>query len=188
MEETERDVLDLLTEQHRVVRDLMSTIATGPSSERAEPFEMLARLLAVHETAEEEVVHPRIRRIGDTASDLVQTRLDEESASKKVLADLEKMDPTSSEFELAFLSFQQDVEFHAENEESTIFPLLMADADVEERTRLGSMFVAAEVFAPTHAHRMAPDSALGNMLVGPPIAVFDRVRDAIKDRRQQRSS
>ena len=184
MDESERDVLDLLTEQHTVVRDLMRTIATCPSSERAEPFEMLARLLAVHETAEEEVVHPRIRRIGESASDLVQARLDEESASKKVLADLEKMDPASSEFELAFLGFQQDVELHAENEESMTFPLLMADADLEERTRLGSMFVAAEVFAPTHAHRMAPDSALGNMLVGPPIAVFDRVRDAIKDRRR----
>jgi hemerythrin superfamily protein len=184
MEEAERDVLDLLIEQHEVVRELLSTIATCPSSERAEPFEMLARLLAVHETAEEEVVHPRVRGIDDAAKALVQSRVDEESAAKKVLADLEKMDPASSEFELAFLKFQQDVEFHAENEESTIFPLLMADADLQERTRLGSMLVAAEVFAPTHAHRMAPDSALGNLLVGPPVAVFDRVRDAIKDRRR----
>jgi len=184
MEDAERDVLDLLIEQHQVVRELLSTIATCPSSERAEPFAMLARVLAVHETAEEEVVHPRVRRIDDAADALVQSRVDEESAAKKVLADLEKMDPASSEFELAFLKFQQDVEFHAENEESTIFPLLMADADLEERTRLGSMLVAAEVFAPTHAHRMAPDSALGNLLVGPPVAVFDRVRDAIKDRRR----
>jgi len=90
------------------------------------------------------------------------------------------MDVRSSDFELAFLAFQRDVEFHAESEESEIFPLLGTAADAEERRGLGSMLIAAEVFAPTRAHRLAPDSAVANMLVGPPIAVFDRVRDAIK--------
>jgi hypothetical protein len=40
----------------------------------------------------------------------------------------------------------------------------------------------AEKFAPTHAHRMAPESAVGNLLVGPFVAMVDRVRDAIRDR------
>jgi len=184
MADEQRDVIELLLDQHEVVKDLMSRIMTCPSDERAEPFEMLTRLLAVHETAEEEVVHPRIRRISESAAALVQERLDEESKAKKVLADLESMDVSSSDFELAFLAFQRDVEFHAESEESETFPLLATDADAEERKSLGAALVAAEVFAPTHAHRLAPESAVGNMLVGPPIAVFDRVRDAIKDRRR----
>jgi len=182
-EEKERDVLELLIEQHRIIRDLMARITTCPSAERAESFEMLVRLLSVHETAEEEVIHPRVRTISDAANVLVEARLDEESAAKKSLADLESMDPASSEFELAFLTFQRDVEFHAESEETETFPLLQAESDTSERKRLGAMLVAAEVFAPTHSHRFAPDSALGNLLVGPPIAVFDRVRDAIKDHR-----
>jgi len=143
MSDEQRDVIEILIDQHDVVRDLMSRIMICPSDERAEPFEMLARLLAVHETAEEEVVHPRIRRISDAADALVQDRLDEETAAKNILADLESMDVKSSDFELAFLAFQRDVEFHAESEETEVFPLLATAADADERRRLASMLIGA---------------------------------------------
>jgi len=45
------DIIELLIDQHDVVRDVMSRIMICPSDEREAPFEMLARLLAVHETA-----------------------------------------------------------------------------------------------------------------------------------------
>jgi hypothetical protein len=35
--------------------------------------------------------------------------------------------------------------------------------------------------APTHAHKMAPTSATGNVVLGPFVAMVDRVRDAIKE-------
>jgi hypothetical protein len=40
-------------------------------------------------------------------------------------------------------------------------------------------FVTAEMVAPTHAHRFAPESATGNLLLGPAVALFDRVRDML---------
>ena len=42
---------------------------------------------------------------------------------------------------------------------------------------------AAESTAPTRPHPNAPESAAA-VLAGPPLAVFDRVRDTIRDWRQ----
>jgi hypothetical protein len=39
----------------------------------------------------------------------------------------------------------------------------------------------AEGMAPTRPHKAAPESAVGNLLVGPFVAMVDRVRDAFAD-------
>jgi hypothetical protein len=39
----------------------------------------------------------------------------------------------------------------------------------------------AEALAPTHPHPRGPDSALGNIAVGPMVAVGDRTRDALRN-------
>jgi hypothetical protein len=44
---------------------------------------------------------------------------------------------------------------------------------------------AAEAAAPTRPHPNAPESAVGNVLAGPPIAVFDRARDAVREWREK---
>jgi hypothetical protein len=48
----------------------------------------------------------------------------------------------------------------------------------------GALKAAAKV-APTRPHADAPESAVGNMLAGPPMALFDRVRDAVEDWRRK---
>lgn len=40
---------------------------------------------------------------------------------------------------------------------------------------------AADAIAPTHPHESAPESATGNLLVGPFVAIVDRARDFIRD-------
>jgi hypothetical protein len=42
---------------------------------------------------------------------------------------------------------------------------------------------AAEAAAPTRPHPAAGESAAANMIMGPPLALFDRIRDAVRDRR-----
>jgi hypothetical protein len=39
---------------------------------------------------------------------------------------------------------------------------------------------AAEAAAPTRPHPAAGESAAANALAGPPLAVFDRIRDAVR--------
>ncbi|WIX76927.1 hypothetical protein QRX50_36725 [Amycolatopsis carbonis] len=51
---------------------------TAEDDQRRKAFRSLVRLLAVHETAEEEVVHPEIRDLEPAARPVVEARLGEE--------------------------------------------------------------------------------------------------------------
>jgi hemerythrin superfamily protein len=176
-----QDAVRFLTDQHELVRRLFEDVASTPGAGRREVFEPLVRLLAVHETAEEIVIYPAVRRAGDAGERVAEARLAEEDEAKKALAELERLDPTSAEFDKAFTAFRADVEAHADAEEREVFPLLEELKDAEELERMAGALRAAEAMAPTHPHKTAPESATGNLLVGPFVAMVDRVRDALRD-------
>jgi hemerythrin superfamily protein/uncharacterized membrane protein len=180
MSDNQQDAVEFLLTQHEQVRSLFATIGSATGETRREAFEPLVRLLAVHETAEEMVVYPALRAAGDEGNRIADARLAEEDEAKKVLSDLEKLDPSTDEFERLFAEFRTAVEAHAESEEREVFPLLRQTTDDEQLRRLASALTVAEGVAPTHPHKLAPESATGNMIVGPFVAIVDRVRDAIK--------
>lgn len=173
------DVVDLLLAQHERVKSLFTTLRNLRGQTAEEPFNELRRMLAVHETAEEEVVYPALRAAG--ADDIVQARLAEEAQAKDTLADLEKMGTSAPEFSGALAAFEKDVLAHAAAEEQEIFPRLRREFDADQRRQMTQAVRAAEAFAPTHAHKNAPVSATGNLIVGPFVALVDRVRDAIRE-------
>ena len=176
------DLVTLIRQQHDQVRSLMQEVKSAPAAGRKEQFEALARMLAVHETAEEMTVYPALQKMGDEGTRVAEARKNEEDEAKKVLANLEGLDCSSTEFEQAFEEFSGNVERHASSEEAEVLPLLM-ESDADGRREMARAFLLAEKMAPTHAHRMAPESAVGNMLVGPFVAMVDKVRDAIRDRK-----
>ena len=176
-----QDAVTFLIDQHNDVRNLFETVAGSTGEARKEAFEPLVRMLAVHETAEELVIYPAIKNAGDEGKRIADARLHEEDQAKKTLADLEKLDPSSSEFESLFTDFRAAVEAHAENEEREVFPLLEQVTDDAALDRMTAALKVAEGMAPTHPHKTAPESAIGNALVGPFVGMVDRVRDAIRD-------
>ncbi len=56
------DVVALLMRQHGDIRNLFDEVEATTGEERRDAFHRLVRLLAVHETAEVEVVHPFARK------------------------------------------------------------------------------------------------------------------------------
>ena len=138
------------------------------------------RLLAVHETAEEEVVYPAVRRAVDGGDDVADARVEEESRAKSVLSELENLGVDHPDFRSKLGAFKDLVLAHAENEEGEVFPKLRSSHSHDQLVTMGRAVKAAESFAPTHPHPHGPDSAAGNMAVGPFVAVADRVRDAIR--------
>lgn len=180
MPDTEHDAVKFLLTQHAEVRSLFTSVSAASGEARREAFAPLVRLLAVHETAEEMVVYPAVRNAGEEGDRIADARLVEEDEAKKLLADLEKLDPASPEFTEPFRQFRAAVEAHAEREEREVFPLLQRTVDDEQLGRMASSLQVAESVAPTHPHRLAPESAVGNMVAGPFVAIVDRVRDAIK--------
>ena len=176
-----QDVVELLGEQHQEVRRLFSQLEQAAGDARTEVFEQLVRLLAVHETAEEEVVYPAVRRMVDGGDGLADARTAEEGEAKDALAEMEKLGVDHRDFDSRLASLKQLVLTHAENEEQEVFPRLRESHSRDQLESMATGVRAAESFAPTHPHPHGPESAVGNLAVGPFVAVADRVRDAIRN-------
>ncbi len=179
-ESQNQDVVDLLREQHQEVRRLFSEVEQQSGDGRRDAFEQLVRLLAVHETAEEEVVYPAVRKMVDDGDRLADARTAEESEAKSALSELEKIDVEHADFDAKLDACKQLVLAHAENEEREVFPELRHSHSTEQLQSMAGGVRAAESLAPTHPHPRGPESAVGNIAVGPFVAVADRVRDAIR--------
>jgi hemerythrin superfamily protein len=174
-----QDVIEFLIEQHRQIRQLFDNVRTASGTDREAAFGELRRLLAVHETAEEEIVHPRARRELVDGDIVVDHRLQEERVAKHLLVDLEHIDTQSAEFIEKFAELEATVLAHAENEERDEFPRLTEELDPAQLRRMATAARLAESVAPTRPH---PSVELRgeHILVGPFAAMLDRARDAIR--------
>jgi hemerythrin-like domain-containing protein len=174
-----RDVVEFLKGQHNQIKDMFDDVlyASEPKA-REQAFVDLRHLLAVHETAEEMVIHPRARGELDNGDAVVDARLHEEHEAKQQLSELEGMDVDSQEFLDALKVFRDAVVEHAEREELEEFDLLQRELAPEELKRMTSAVRAAEAIAPTRPHP-GVESAKLNFAVGPFASIVDRARDVI---------
>ncbi|GAA0595260.1 hemerythrin domain-containing protein [Actinomadura livida] len=175
------DVIDLLRAQHGRIRDLFDEVMHSAGTERRDAFRELVRLLAVHETAEEEIVHPVARRLPG-GKGIVADRLAEERAAKELLSELHGMDTDDPAFLKSLDKLRMDVLSHARAEERYEFDRLRDQFSPTQLRGFAAAVRAAEAIAPTRPHP-GTESAAKNMLLGPPVAVLDRVRDMIRSAR-----
>ncbi|MEB4210037.1 hemerythrin domain-containing protein [Mycobacterium sp. 94-17] len=178
--ESPDEVVGFLKAQHNLIEDMFDQVlhATDPQA-REEPFATLRQLLAAHETAEEMVVHPRVRREDDDAGDaIVDARLNEEHDAKELLSAIEKLDITSERFIEEVTKLRDAVLEHARQEEEVEFPVLKRNVNDADLKRMGAAVRAAEAIAPTHPHP-GVESAKLNFALGPFASMLDRARDLI---------
>jgi len=177
-----KDVVGRVRAQHDKIRRLFKA-AAEPGEDAAEAFRELVRLLAVHETAEEIVIYPTLTTLGAEARAAAHARKVEERRCKIALAELEGTPRNSAEFESALEALRADVEAHATAEEREILPILEDRCSTPQLQAMDRLFVGAQLVAPTHAHRLAPVGAVGNLVVGPMVGMVDRLRDLTTNRR-----
>ncbi|WP_237110697.1 hemerythrin domain-containing protein [Nonomuraea sp. MG754425] len=175
----EHDVIDLLMAQHGRIRDLFDEVEQAPPDRVGEAFDRLTRMLSVHETAEEEIVHPYARRKLDNGQGVVADRLGEEHRAKRLLLDLHKSGVDHPQFWDGLAALRAVVTAHARSEERYEFARLRANTSVVERRAMAAAVRAAESLAPVRPHP-GTESAAGNLVLGPPLAVMDRARDLIR--------
>jgi hemerythrin superfamily protein len=174
----EEDVIDLLLHQHVRIRELFGEVESSTGDARRDAFGRLVRLLAVHETAEEIVVHPVARRALN-GEPVVEDRLREEHDAKELLSRLDEMGPDAAEFMPLLRQLHDAVVAHAGNEERFEFPSLRERVDETQRRRMAKAVKAAEAMAPTRP-RPGVETPAENILVGTPAAMMDRVRDVVR--------
>lgn len=173
------DVVDFLVGQHEQIKSLFDKTLSGSGKQREERFVELRRMLAVHETAEELIVHPRAKRKLPSGDTVVGKRLQEEHEAKTVLTALEKLDVDSKEFTDKLTKLRDAVLEHAEHEETEEFAKLREQLSGEQLENMGRAAKLAEAMAPTRPHA-GVESQLGNLMAGPFAAMMDRARDAIR--------
>ncbi|CAL9286812.1 hemerythrin domain-containing protein [Streptomyces olindensis] len=173
------DVVALLKAQHVTIRELFQEVESSTGDQQRDAWRRLVRMLAVHETAEEEVVHPTARRAFDSGEQVVAERLEEERQAKEQLSRLDDMGPEDPAFMSAFLALRQAVLAHADAEEREEFAQLQQHTDADKLSAMAKAVKAAEAMAPTRPHP-GVESAAANIAVGPFAAIVDRTRDAVR--------
>ncbi|MEU9145417.1 hemerythrin domain-containing protein [Streptomyces sp. NPDC048349] len=173
------DVVALLMRQHGDIRNLFDDVEAATGDERRDAFHRLVRLLAVHETAEEEVVHPFARRALPGGAEVVEDRLAEEKAAKETLMALEDLDTGDPTFMPRFMKLRTDVQEHARAEERYEFAHIRRSTDVATLAAMAKAVKAAEAMAPTRPHP-GIESGAANVALGPVVALMDRTKDAVR--------
>ena len=131
-----RDVVDFLIGQHEQIKSLFEQTLDSSGKEREKAFLELRRLLAVHETAEEEFVHSRAKRMPD-GDKVVGARVEEEHEAKTVLAKLEKLDVDAEDFTRQLSKLRDAMLDHAEHEEKEEFSKLQEELSEDELEQMG---------------------------------------------------
>lgn len=170
------DVVTLLKQDHEAVKKAFEQFDSVPRDRWGTLFFDLSQLLIAHEVAEEMVVYPAIRKL-DGGAEMVAPRLEEQAMAERTLVSLERLDPRSDDFATEFASLRENVLAHAKAEEQGAFVLLASATSEEDLGALGKRYQDAKAAAPTHPHPHTPNSGIGNAVVGPVVALFDRVRD-----------
>ena len=185
------EAVDFLLNQHAQIRAGLREVAGAHGPARAAAFADLRRLITVHETAEQEVLHPRMKEFAESAPEPrtlradatpspgppsldIESLLGQERHGTELLAELDRLDPDSAEFDSRFTRLAVEIIAHADHEELEEFPVVRQRLDVEERLRMGHALRIAEAAAPRH-----PDPARGSH--SPVGVIVDRVRDAIRE-------
>jgi hemerythrin superfamily protein len=176
--QTPTDVVRFLVRQHEQIKSLFAETLAASGQARERAFVELRRLLAVHETAEEEIVHPRAKRKISNGDKIIGARLAEEHEAKTMLAELEKLDVDAQSFTDMLTKLRDAVVEHAEQEENQEFNELEQVVGDDELQQLGRAAKLAEAIAPTRPHA-GVESQIANLFAGPFAAMMDRARDTI---------
>jgi len=133
-------LIEVIRQDHQEVKDLLSAVAADPD---AGTFDLLAQRILVHESTEQEIVHPLTAHVPGGES-VAQSRIHEESKGAEALAKLQEMGVDDPGFGAAFAEFRRDVLAHAEHEENEEHPKLTESVDAARLEELGATFRTEE--------------------------------------------
>jgi hemerythrin superfamily protein len=180
-----RDVIEVLTHDHREVEELFTKLEGASPHDgetRRELTDEVTIELVRHSVAEEMYLYPAARKYLPDGDEIADKEIAEHSETEKTLKALEKADAGGSEFSVLLTELMSEVRLHIREEEEVLFPALAEHADLAELFKLGDQVQAAKQKAPTRPHPTAPDRPPLNKLLAPGAGFVDRIRDHLSGR------
>jgi hypothetical protein len=132
------DVLELLTQQHDLVDELISKLEGKlEGADKLATFRELSDNLAAHAAIEEQLFYPAV--IAKQTKEILLESTEEHLAIKRVLADMLQLDVESERFDAKLSVLKEQVEHHArEEEEQELFPKVRKLFEADELEVLGA--------------------------------------------------
>jgi len=178
------NLISVLVTDHREVEEMFTELETeGLSAQRrSELRDKVITELVRHSVAEEMYLYPTTRKVLPGGDQLADREIEEHAAAERLMKDLEKVDPQDARFDDLLTQLITDIRGHVGEEETDLFPRLEAACSDQELAELGAKVQQAKKLAPTRPHPSAPDTPPMNKVMGPPMGLVDRVRDALSGR------
>ncbi len=153
------DALALLTGDHNRVRGLFTRFKSAKETDDLETMRTLAAKiveeLKVHTTIEEEVFYPEFRDENDEIHATVTEGVEEHRVANRLLEEIDSMEPDTEHWAAKVNVLIENVEHHAEEEESEMFPEIRKATDAARLESIAQRMEArkAELGAPTMADK-----------------------------------
>jgi hemerythrin superfamily protein len=187
MTDTQRDVVDVLTADHREFDRIFTELEglfgrTEPDvlKRKRELVDQVTIGLVQHSVAEETKVYPRVQKEID--EEQAEHSKHEHAEAEETMKRLERMDPDDAGFDSAVEELIREIRHHVQEEESQMFPELRAHFPRDELMKMAEQVEAVKKIAPTRAHPMTPNEAGVRLAVGPVASLLDHLRDAVSGR------
>jgi hypothetical protein len=136
----ESDVLEILTEQHRIVDGLIAQLEKR-QGDRNTVFMQLADNLAAHATVEEKIFYPFA--MSKSTNVRLHESVEEHLAIKRVLSDMISMRLDDETFYAKLAVLKEEVQHHAHREEEAkLFPEVRSLFSPEELAGIGNDVLA----------------------------------------------
>jgi CRP-like cAMP-binding protein/hemerythrin superfamily protein len=120
-----KDAIAFLAADHQKVKSLFAEFdqlkLQGSAQDKAALIHQICSVLKVHAAIEEEIFYPAARDAIDD-SDLMNEALAHHAGAKKLVAELEKMNPHDQLYDARVTVLRRQIEHHVEEVEAKIFP------------------------------------------------------------------
>jgi hemerythrin-like domain-containing protein len=187
MTDTQRDVVDVLTEDHREfdrifteLEGLRGRMEPDVLTRKRELVDDVTIGLVKHSVAEETQVYQRVEKQVDKGE--AEHSKEEHAEAEETMKRLERMDPADPGFDDAVAELIREIRHHVEHEEGRMFTELRATFSRDELVEMAQQVETVKKIAPTRAHPMTPNEPGIRMAVGPVASLLDHLRDAVSGR------
>jgi len=191
MAEQQRNVIDILTTDHREVVQMFVELESlhGATSDddrqrRKDLVEQVTIELVRHSVAEEAEVYPVVaQKVSESGAERSKH---EHAEAEKTMKRLEDLQPDDAGFDAELATLMREIREHVKGEEGEVFPQMRQAFSEDELVELGMKVASIKQMAPTRPLPAAPDSPPADKILGPAAGLLDRMRDAVTRRGTER--
>ena len=179
-----RDVIDVLTQDHREVERMFTELEglTGSDTlaRRRDLVDQVTIELVQHVVAEEAEVYPAVKRKLREAG--THCAWEAHTGAEATMKRLDSLAPADLEFDTELATLMRQVREHVAEQEGQMFADMRCIFSAEELVELGRKVEEVKKLAPTRPHPSAPDSSQAGKIAGAVTGLLDRMRDAVTGR------